>query len=477
MKKVLIVEDEKTIRQGVRAMISRCGISIEQMIECKNGLEALTIIQKDRIDVMVTDIRMPRMDGITLVKELQKHLYVPKIIVISGYDDFSFAVDLLRCGAREYLLKPIKREEIKAIMEKLEEEIQKETDEKENKKEFCYGQLRMLLSSDFMTREEIDDIEACMGIENNKEYRIICTNYHMTDKYMNEEAFFFSNIDGSNVILISSEKSENFIQSILSGYRIGVSECHCGLFDLRKAFHEARERRIKAFCTQEQKEGSKSKSYQISLNELECFAQRIGTSRVKENDRCLNEIVNHVKRGEIDGNRFQETIHQLISRVKDFYGGILTAEGIHIDNLYHMLTFESIDDYCDEIHRIFSEINQKALNKCNDYPNRMKVEQAITYIKENYGKEINMAIVSNHVSMNYTVFSIAFKEYTGENFVNYLRNIRLREAKRLLEETDQKIMQISVMVGYDNEKHFMKTFKNIVGVTPSEYRKNVWIRG
>lgn len=475
MRKVLIVEDEKTIRQGVRAMISRCGIPIEQMIECKNGLEALEIIRNDRIDVMVTDIRMPRMDGITLVKELQKHLYVPKIIVISGYDDFSFAVDLLRCGAREYLLKPINRDQIKAIMEKLEEEIQKESDEKENKKEFCYGQLRMLLSTDSMTPEEIEEIEACICIEKGEEYRIICTNSQMTDKW-NEKAFFFSNIEGSNVVFISSEKSGDFIKNTLSGYRIGVSECHCGLYDLRKAFYEARERRINAFCMQEQKEGRESESYQISLNELECFAQRIGTSRVKENDRYLNEIVRHVKSGDIDGNRFQETIRQIVSRVKDFYGGILLTEGIHIENLYDMLAFENIDDYCAEIHRTFSEINQKALNEYDDYRNRIKVEQATTYIKENYGKDINMAIVSNHVSMNYTVFSIAFKKYTGENFVNYLRNIRLREAKRLLEETEQKIMQISIMVGYDNEKHFMKTFKSIVGVTPSEYRKIAWFR-
>lgn len=476
MKKVLIVEDEKTIRQGIREMISRCGIPIEQIIECKNGLEALEIICNDRIDVMVTDIRMPRMDGITLVKEMQKYLYVPKIIVISGYDDFSFAVDLLRCGAREYLLKPIKREEIKTIMEKLEEEIQKESDEKENKKEYCYGQLRMLLSTDTMTREEIDEIEACICIEKGEEYRIICTNYHMTDKCMNEKVFFFSNIEGSNAILISSDKSGDFMKNTLFGYRIGVSECHWGLYDLRKAFQEARERRISAFCMQEQKEGRESEGYQISLNELECFVQRIGTSRVKENDRYLNEIVSHVKSGDIDGKRFQETIHQIVSRVKDFYGGILLTEGIHIENLHDMLAFDNIDDYCMEFHRIFSEINQKALNECDDYRNRMKVEQAIAYIKENYGKDINMAIVSNHVSMNYTVFSIAFKEYTGENFVNYLKNIRLKEAKRLLEETDQKIMQISTMVGYDNEKHFMKTFKSIVGVTPSEYRKNAWIR-
>ena len=86
-----------------------------------------------------------------------------------------------------------------------------------------------------------------------------------------------------------------------------------------------------------------------------------------------------------------------------------------------------------------------------------------------------MAMVSNDVSMNYFVFSLTFKEYTGQNFVNYLKELRLKEAKKLLDETDKKVIEISTLVGYENEKHFMKTFKSIYGVTPSEYRKNIQI--
>jgi len=87
-----------------------------------------------------------------------------------------------------------------------------------------------------------------------------------------------------------------------------------------------------------------------------------------------------------------------------------------------------------------------------------------------------MAMVSNYVSMNYTVFSIAFKEYTGDNFVNYLRKIRMNEAKRLLAETDFKIGEIGQMTGYEDPKHFMKSFKWVAGITPSEFRKNLRVK-
>ena len=96
MKTVLIVEDEKMIRQGIRVMIQRCGVPVENIVECSNGEMALEMLQEQHVDVMFTDIRMPKMDGIQLVAEVQKMSDKPEIVAISGYDDFSYAVEMLR---------------------------------------------------------------------------------------------------------------------------------------------------------------------------------------------------------------------------------------------------------------------------------------------------------------------------------------------------------------------------------------------
>ena len=112
-------------------------------------------------------------------------------------------------------------------------------------------------------------------------------------------------------------------------------------------------------------------------------------------------------------------------------------------------------------------------NQFEDYKNKQKIQMAIRYIQENYDKDLNMAVVSNYISMNYSLFSYVFKQYTGKNFVNYLKDLRMKEAKRLLEQTDLRVIEISQKIGYDNEKHFMKTFKNVCGVSPTEYRKNM----
>ena len=116
MKTVLIVEDEKMIRQGIKTMIMRSGVPIETIMECNNGETALEILKEQEIDVMFTDIRMPKMDGIELVQKMQSLEHIPLTVAISGYDDFAYAVEMLRNGVREYILKPIEREKITEIL-------------------------------------------------------------------------------------------------------------------------------------------------------------------------------------------------------------------------------------------------------------------------------------------------------------------------------------------------------------------------
>lgn len=116
MKSLLIVEDEKMIRHGIATMAQRCSVEIEGIIECRNGEEALEILREESIDVMFTDIRMPKMDGIQLVKEIEMIKNRPDIVVISGYDDFNYAVEMLKHGVSDYILKPVKRDKIEEIL-------------------------------------------------------------------------------------------------------------------------------------------------------------------------------------------------------------------------------------------------------------------------------------------------------------------------------------------------------------------------
>ena len=136
MNTLLVVEDEKLIRQGIVAMIRRSSVPVEEILECRNGEEALEILRKQRVDVMFTDIRMPKMDGLTLVNKMEELSQKPVVIVLSGYDEFSYAVEMMKHGVRDYILKPIKRETIEQLLENLERELS-ETRETEEEEERC----------------------------------------------------------------------------------------------------------------------------------------------------------------------------------------------------------------------------------------------------------------------------------------------------------------------------------------------------
>ena len=137
MNTLLVVEDEKLIRQGIVAMIRRSSVPVEEILECRNGEEALEILRKQRVDVMFTDIRMPKMDGLTLVNKMEELSQKPVVIVLSGYDEFSYAVEMMKHGVRDYILKPIKRETIEQLLENLERELSetRETEEEEEETE------------------------------------------------------------------------------------------------------------------------------------------------------------------------------------------------------------------------------------------------------------------------------------------------------------------------------------------------------
>lgn len=137
MAKALLVDDEKYIRNGIRAIISRAGSIFTEIDECVNGIEALNRLSENRYDLVITDLIMPQIDGIELVSRIDGMEYKPYTVVLSGYDDFKYAQKAIKYGVKAYLLKPVDRNELLNIVKKAEEEYIKRqnTDVKTNT---CY---------------------------------------------------------------------------------------------------------------------------------------------------------------------------------------------------------------------------------------------------------------------------------------------------------------------------------------------------
>ena len=121
---ILIVDDEQLIRQGLRARIEYLGIDVDEIFEAENGLMALRLQEEHPIDVVITDIRMPDMDGLELIQEMQKKNNQIKFVVLSGYAEFSYAETAIRLGVKAYLLKPVSNDDLKAAFDKAYKEME-----------------------------------------------------------------------------------------------------------------------------------------------------------------------------------------------------------------------------------------------------------------------------------------------------------------------------------------------------------------
>ena len=485
MKTVLIVEDEKMIRQGIRVMIQRCGVPVENIVECSNGEMALEMLQEQHVDVMFTDIRMPRMDGIQLVAEVQKLSHKPEIVAISGYDDFSYAVEMLRNGVREYILKPVERQKITSIMQKLEEEITDRRKIRQAEQVIGKSQLRHLLSDEMPKPEEIESLSQKFGETFFPQGYRICVSGGSFEMEDTASLVCLQDVRDQNVCFFAPEELDNLLNNALWQEYAGISEVAHGIAEVRSAYEKALTYRKRAFYRMEHQIGEPAQEHvadgirQAAQKLLEDTAwmqklHLIGTNKTDELTTLWKNLFTEVRRGHIEPDAFAQGMLQFLSDVEKVYHNLVDDEvQKQINACRKIYQFSGVEAYEEAVMELVLGMHEKIRAQGEDHGVGQKMQQAIAYIQENYNKDLNMAVVSNYISMNYSVFSFEFKNYVGVNFVTYLKELRMKEAKKLLEETDKKVIEISQMVGYENEKHFMKLFKSICGVSPSEYRKNM----
>lgn len=471
MHTVLIVEDEKMIRQGIRVMIQRSGVPVETILECKNGQMALDILQSQKVDVMFTDIRMPKMDGIELVRNIQSLPDKPLVVAVSGYDDFSYAVEMMRNGVKEYLLKPVDREKMKEVMEKLEQELQKRKEREGHLRAAGLQQMKQVMLSGNMPEEEREFL--VKQLENHilyPAYYVCCLEKGSERAEERDVYVFLDDVEECDVYVVSEENCSFLLKNELRDSYVGVSRLHHGGKELGDAYQEAKKARKTAFCqclhqcsaqdkalTGEAVEdempdvplgetsGRQGKDELLQDETIHRIVQMVGTDKIKEALRLTEQFLGRVRRGIYDGQKLEHFLGVMIPDFKKTYLNALGEEDM-LCQFGSPYSFACVDELMEELTGWMITLHEKIDTRFEDYGNKQKMQQAVAYIRENYSSDLNMAVVSNYVSMNYSLFSYAFKQYTGKNFVNYLKELRMEEAKRLLSQTQLRVVEISQQV-------------------------------
>jgi len=474
---VVICDDEKLIRAGIKKILSE-NIQIPlNIIEAKNGTEALEFCKTQNPEVLITDIRMPVMDGVELMKQVSVLEEKPGIIVLSGFDDFSYAKAAIQSGALSYILKPVdKKELISAVTEAIEISRKEEQNRNEETLKAIAREGRVESDTGFDT-DAFQNGYYCMAVSGHNslaslekilkpvKYYVLEKKKDLVSLVIPKEALFLVTEDPESlpgVIGVSA------VETSISNLKLARRQAFCGW--LKSLFQEDLSKKEKIFHYK-----NSDSDFTKLDQEYEKLSGRLELSEPEEIQKGLEKLFGFTAK-ESDADTKAEKLNYLYSKIisdlftrfssfseKDVY---LNMKSIMIENIWLSKTFAEwlvfVRDYCIYLSALISRGTV-------EHP---FIQEALDYIEKNYTKNINMAIVANQVSVNYTWFSEKFKEHTGVNFNEYLKNLRIEEAKRLLEKDCYKVYEVAERSGFGDVKYFMKAFREATGKTPTEWKKS-----
>lgn len=535
MVKVLIVDDDKIIRNGIITIIRRSGISCDIVGSAQNGRKALEMILELNPDIVITDIKMPIMDGIELVKNIKSKLLSPRIVVLSGFDDYKYVRETMRHGAVDYLLKPVNSDELITLIKNIINDIyvcQREKEKQENDSKKLYEGIAALKEKflKILIWQPID-IEWCLGnlknfnMENTKVFLqgiiSIDDNYKFDLKDMKsdnlfllkkiKEKFQFICNEDEQIDIILLEEEENIIFMVLakislkdelekvlynklsrfkssikenfgSTITIGISRFYDDILKTSNAYEEAKVCMDRRFYEGKDKLITFQQCYKeydsidnlLIENQIQKIINSIeicSACNVKSNIETLFDYLSIKKQ---NPKNIRKIVNDLVIKICRF-----------INNFQYVLDTLIKDNgdiyYCFEKINTFRELKEYTISIFCGITERMKVmrsekshsiiEIAKNYIKTHYSEEVNLKIVAQQVYLNPNYFSELFKQETGKNFIDYLMEIRIEMAKEFLKKPGMKVYEVAGLIGYKEVVSFNRAFKKVVGVSPREYLK------
>ncbi|MGG6310303.1 response regulator [Paenibacillus macerans] len=517
MTKLLIVDDEKNIRFGLKTMIQREFPGQYELFTAAQGAEALDLYRSAGAEIILTDIRMPVMDGISLIEKISEEPPPtlqsgrPLIIILSGYEDFQYAKAAIRYQAVDYLLKPIRRDELFAALRKCLDNLAKRSQMAEQlavtesyRQQVQSVRLQELLMQQDLTEDEARGWSAEIGFDQYvRPFSVAVLTYKYEDgTRMKKEDLkslaqhMFESVDGvlsaslldreGRVILVGGPQRKFAEMSLLAAEReldgmlIGVSEEGSRLEDLVEGYRQASEALKYTFIYPKtrliwyKEMPLKLLSCPVPKEGIRKLGNILGTNRVKEIGPLLQEIFRIEHLPEIDIAYLEAVSRHMNEQVLDEVFRVYGEASVEVLKLFRkvgdMSNFRHFHDYFRSLEQLLSDLDEYIKEIRSAHSEHGDMKEAVAYIEKQYHRPLNMAMVSNHVSLNYSYFSEAFKAYTGESFVTYLKKVRIRKAKELIVKGSLKLSEISAAVGFENTRHFSRVFKELEGVSPLEYR-------
>ena len=500
--RVLIVDDEKIERNGIRFLLGQQGRQLE-IAEAVNGVEARKWLAENRADVLITDVKMPLMNGIELLERVSGSCPDMKSVIFSGYGEFEYARQALRFGVEDYILKPVDPQEFREVMDRIFDSLQKERERKAQK------EAEGVYFRKYVLNALVNGADPGALQKRTAGFSMDFLDLYRRMMLLELGRDFFGNNDAE----LMEELKEAAEGARFDYLNMNPQQCVLFFLDEVKDWKDTARRmndRIARRC------GSGIKSY-ISVSSGIRNREQIG-SRYQELELLMEnrfyDLDDRVYMAEneaetaddvrLDDDTLQKQIRQDI-RARDIlslrehcarlFGNYSRKQGF--SQMYVKFVFASLlkmlceaipemsekelDGEMDQLYRAadletLQGIAEKYVDRFEaglkkDAGNvHREVETAKRYIRAHYGEELSVEILAEKVHMAPSYLSALFKKETGQNLSKYIKACRMERAREMLENTCEKIGAISEKAGYPNVSYFCQSFREYYGVSPQKYR-------
>jgi two-component system response regulator YesN len=529
MPKVLLVDDETIFRKGLQHMITEMDSDWTVIGEATDGLDALDKVDQYHPEFIITDIRMPRMDGIQLQYILKDRYPDIECIVMSGYNDFQYARDSLRMGAKDYLLKPVAREELYETLEGIKERwlIRKQEQaipDKENRQ--VRQQLRQHILNGLLTGNVTDgELELIEEVGLLFPYPNFCCVIADLDRDSVEEERYYRS-DPALFSVFMYQVIQEIVNVHMHGYACVTPDSNVAIIlnyqdhpdgylactELVKLIKEqigiisnlnitmgmGNEASDLEEIARSHKEAEMALLYRLILGGNRVFSYEIKSTHNHRmgygsthwvlleqavNEGNINDVhtITHTLINELCSNCSDPKViqQQICKMILHFY-----ETAMNMNMVEEWLKDTDIKDVLSSIYSISAR--QELIKRCQDMVGYLSqlivlreanvtydaIEIIVQHVNEHYDKPISLSSMAEKVYLNPSYLSSLFKAKLGITFSDFVTEVRIEESRKRLKYTDAKIASIAESTGFINLRHFNRVFKTQTHMTPKEYRNN-----
>ena len=528
MPRVFLVEDESTIRSTLRDTVPWGQLGYEFVGEATDGEMALPLIGSTHPDVLITDIKMPFMDGLSLSKLVLKEFPNTKIIIISGYDDFEYARQAIEIGVEQYLLKPITKANLMKVLREVKEKIELEQEQRNYQAQFQRDsqEYEQFARRSFMEQvvagklsvQQIYEDAGRLGLELKAQSYCIALFSAMGETYSDTDARVREDLLGhfmkhpeylllrwnltTYMLLIMGEKNrmDSYIQSCIAAitnrysvydgqksWYAAVGMTAGRLSQLPECYEDVSRlwayRYIQPDTHVLTSETVKTPDAGTANSDLENFDVN------KFNQEILLEIMRSAAPEEIpniiseflldisEAVRSQPFCHYVMLSTRFTAIQFVTSLGVKQEKLLEDVTCQDLMEQTVEmqdLRRYMSEFLMQAVKiriarSANQYKDILG--RAVDYIDAHFTDDsLSLNMVAKEVNISANYLSAVFSQEMKSTFVEYVTSKRMAKAKELLRTTDKHSGEIALEVGYKDPHYFSFLFKKTQGLTTREYR-------